>query len=151
MYKEHELLNKHLENMVVSYHNNHMFIPVLKDIRSKFLVLTNQETITYVSFTVLCLLIVQAISKMVDGYNGNSTSSENILYEAVGLSYRPYGGYKITDRKGRYPISDVYAAPFCDRYDSVTRLILKLMKEDKNFSDVVDNFLAWDLHNPKKS
>ena len=151
MYKEHELLNKRLENMVVSYHNNHMFIPVLKDIRSKFLVLTNRETITHVSFTVLCLLIAQAISTMVDGYNGNSTSSENILYEAVGLSYHPYGGYKVTDREGRNPISGVYIARFCDRYDSLARLILKLMKEDKNFSDVVDNFLAWDLHNPKKS
>lgn len=115
------------------YWPDKLFEPAVSTVRKDFLRLTERKMLQGVPYTVLCLLLAQAMGRMLDGYSGNSSSSNNLLYEAVGFSE----AYAKNSTFGRNDSDN-------GRYAEIVGLIIKLQKEEPEFAALIERVLALD-------
>ncbi len=128
------LLSPNFADSFKRYWTDPLFVSAFKAVRKDFLGMTGRSGLTGVPYVVLCLLMAQAMQRLLDGYSGSTSSSSNHLHEAVGF-YAACSSPAVTM---------TFSASMEPRYLELVTLISTLQKEGPKFYAVVDGFLCLD-------
>lgn len=107
------------------YHSDRMFKSYLEDVGCEFIAITGRTSISGILYTTLCLLLAQAMTKMLNGYNGGSVTDKNFLSEAIGFHFG--NGTSNTEVH--------------DRYQDLVSMVHNLQLTEKVFADTIDDFI----------
>lgn len=127
------LLSPNFADSFKRYWTDPLFVSAFKAVRKDFLGMTGRSGLTGVPYVVLCLLMAQAMQRLLDGYSGSTSSSSNHLHEAVF-----YAACRSPD------VTVTFSASMELRYLELVTLISTLQKEGPEFYAVVDGFLCLD-------
>lgn len=128
------LLSPNFADSFKRYWTDPLFVSAFKAVRKDFLGMTGRSGLTGVPYVVLCLLMAQAMQRLLDGYSGSTSSSSNHLHEAVGF----YAARRSP------AVTMTFSASMEPRYLELVTLISTLQKEGPKFYAVVDGFLCLD-------
>lgn len=128
-----ELFYQKFYEALEQYASDRMFEHSLVVVRTQFLECTNRTTITGCSFTVVCLIVAQAMRNMLDNYGGFHHTDQRALHEAIGMAAVESLQYSLR------PTSRAQNA----RYSQLVETVERLMKSNKKVDQLLNELIAY--------